>query len=150
MRRFAKKFTLTCSYRPIFVCFVRVTTFLVALEALICSLLFSKCSAKNYRLSLILTGQYQHLFPGCQPSSKIPHQIKSTQARLPVPILQTNRSFPLVRYPDTIMQFSGITLHKGAGRHEAKFLKRVSCANVGCLSSRACVPQNPGRFDMST
>src|SRR5882762_939659 len=80
------QFTLTCSHRPIFISFVSVTAFLVALEALICSLLFSKCSAKNYRLSLILTGQYQHLFPGCQPSSKIPHQIKSTQARLPVPI----------------------------------------------------------------
>jgi len=37
--------------------------------------------SKNYRLSLILTGQYQHSFRGCQPSSKIPHQIKSTQAR---------------------------------------------------------------------
>jgi len=73
MRRFAKKkFTLTCSHRPIFISFVSVTAFLVALEALHCSLLFSKCSAKNYRLSLILTGQYQHLFPGCQPSSKFP------------------------------------------------------------------------------
>src|SRR5258707_6172450 len=47
----------------------------------ICSLLFSKCSAKNYRLSLILTWQYQHSFRGCQPSSKIPHQTESTQAR---------------------------------------------------------------------
>src|SRR6266404_5452110 len=91
------QFTLTCSHRPIFISFVSVTAFLVALEALICSLLFSKCSAKNYRLSLILTGQYQHLFPGCQPSSKIPHQIKSTQSHLPVLILYTNRNFPLAR-----------------------------------------------------
>ena len=26
-------------------------------------------------------GRNQHLFPGCQPSSRIPHQIQSTQAR---------------------------------------------------------------------
>src|SRR5467141_4615588 len=48
-------FTLTCSYRPIFICLVSVTAFPVALEALICSLLFSRCSAKDYGLSLILT-----------------------------------------------------------------------------------------------
>ena len=41
------QFTLTCSHGPIFICFVSVTTFSVALEALICSLLVSKCSAKN-------------------------------------------------------------------------------------------------------
>src|SRR5258708_17145459 len=44
-------FTLTCSHRPIFICFVTVATFLVALDALICGLLFSKCSAKNLWLS---------------------------------------------------------------------------------------------------
>ena len=33
-----------------------MTAFPIALEALICSLLFSKCSAKDYALSLILTG----------------------------------------------------------------------------------------------
>src|SRR5258708_29793649 len=44
-------FTLTCSHRPIFICFVSVATFLVALDALICGLLFSKCSAKNLWLS---------------------------------------------------------------------------------------------------
>jgi hypothetical protein len=48
--------------------------------------MLSKCSARNYRLSLILTEQYQHLLPSCQPSSKIPHQIQSTQARFSVPI----------------------------------------------------------------
>jgi hypothetical protein len=51
--------------------------------------------------------------------------------------------FRLARYPDTNMHFSGITLHKWTGRHEAKFLKRVGCAHVGCLSSGACVPRNP-------
>jgi len=45
------QFTLTCSHRPIFICFVSVATFLVALDALICGLLFSKCSAKNLWLS---------------------------------------------------------------------------------------------------
>jgi len=34
-----------------FICFVSVATFLVALDALICGLLFSKCSAKNLWLS---------------------------------------------------------------------------------------------------
>ena len=55
------QFTLTCSHRPISVCFVRITAFLVALEALICGLLFSKCSAKNLWLSSFnwtLTRQY--------------------------------------------------------------------------------------------
>jgi hypothetical protein len=92
------QFTLTCSHGPIFISFVSVTTFRVGLEALICSLLFSKCSAKNYRLSLILPGQYQHLSPGCQPSSEIPHQIKLTQARLTVLIRRTClRPLPLQR-----------------------------------------------------
>ena len=40
------QFTLTCSHGPIFICFVCVTTSLVAPDALICSLLFSKCSAQ--------------------------------------------------------------------------------------------------------
>jgi hypothetical protein len=41
------------------------------------------CSAsvqqKNCRLSLTLTGRYQHLFPGCQPSSKFaPNSINTS------------------------------------------------------------------------
>ena len=35
------------AHRPIFVCFVSVKTFSVAFEALICSLLFSNCSATS-------------------------------------------------------------------------------------------------------
>ncbi len=46
------QFTLTCSHGPIFICFVSVTTFSVALEALICGLLFSK----KLRLFLTLMG----------------------------------------------------------------------------------------------
>ena len=47
-------------------------------------------------------GQNQHLFPGCQPSSRIPHQIQSTQARLSVLIRRSARNFRVTRHPTGI------------------------------------------------
>src|SRR5882762_8216487 len=47
-------------------------------------------------------GRNQHLFPGCQPSSRIPHQIQSTQARLSVLIRRSARNFRVTRHPTGI------------------------------------------------
>src|SRR5258708_38390024 len=38
-------------------------------------------------------GRNQELFPGCQPSNRIPHQIQSTQAPLSVLIRRSARNF---------------------------------------------------------
>src|SRR6266478_961820 len=91
------QFTLTCSHRPIFICFVSVATFLVALGALICGLLFSKCSAKNLWLSSLnwaLNRQYGLV---AKPPVN-PHQIQSIRARLSVLIRRSARNFRVARH----------------------------------------------------
>src|SRR5258708_37784046 len=83
---------MPCPHSTIFVCFVSVTTFAVVPESLICSLLFSKCSAHKTATSrtdssvLATISEFPrtcpHLFhslprtpfwiPGCQQTARFP------------------------------------------------------------------------------
>src|SRR6266481_8424641 len=76
-------FTLTCSHRPILVCFVSVTNSWVAPKTLIYSLLLSKCSARTRRLFLRSDGAPEFRVASHAVNS---NQLQSTQARLSVVI----------------------------------------------------------------
>src|SRR6266481_1751051 len=76
-------FTLTCSHRPILVCFVSATNSWVAPKTLICSLLLSKCSARTRRLFLRSDRAPEFRVASHAVNS---NHLQSTQARLSVVI----------------------------------------------------------------
>ena len=112
-------------------CFVSITSLSVAPQALICSLLLSKCSARIPVVPRLIPRQST---PDCQNHAVNPHRFQSTQGRLSVLIRRSARNFRVTRHPTGIADSTLPSLWSNADFRRANIALSDGGSITPCLA----------------